>query len=513
MTSINNQIMYSVDQESNISSEYSSCQDIQEVKKSCSITSRRSSSNNNNKSSSKDIKEDLNEETRDNNSKNDDLEISYLIEKLSLIPDYFDKTLVNLKKQNVKKQNKIKNKNKKFKKNTPPLNITKEEQSSKDSILSTAQSNSNRVSNTSVQMKTIIQSNNNSPFIMNNNMNNNMTNINIPNIPQQTISNKTQIIIEALIINQSTEYQNKLLNEMASIDFYNFCLTDFGSNFIINKLQSFGPVYNKNSTSPEAKEAEVKRVIFSKFIFEKSKEYLMQFFFNQKCSEILVKIIKHLNFYERLIIWKSIYSNNFMYMATNTISSSIIINLINTLNDKSEEQFISKILGYYVPPQVKSVTNPMLYYTHVFNNNLVYLCNTNVYSATIVQTILGRFTSTSIEPFVCFILNNLSNLIINPFGRLVIEKYITVFKTQDQMKKDVFILSLQKIIEMVMFSEYGIQTIIHLIDEWGTKYMDSIFKSCFLNPTIYYCKNFMLDNGLNKLITMLLKSPKLVSSK
>jgi hypothetical protein len=99
-------------------------------------------------------------------------------------------------------------------------------------------------------------------------------------------------------------------------------------------------------------------------------------------------------------------------------------------------------------------------------------------------------------------------LVSSQNGKLTIEKYITVFKNQSKLQKDVFVSTLLMNLTTIIFTVDGVDILISLIEQWGVDYLEIIVKSSYLNEVINDYKDTLSDNGINLLFHKLLTNLK-----
>eukprot|EP00340_Litonotus_pictus_P008424 CAMPEP_0170523284 /NCGR_PEP_ID=MMETSP0209-20121228/8716_1 /TAXON_ID=665100 ORGANISM="Litonotus pictus, Strain P1" /NCGR_SAMPLE_ID=MMETSP0209 /ASSEMBLY_ACC=CAM_ASM_000301 /LENGTH=716 /DNA_ID=CAMNT_0010811301 /DNA_START=84 /DNA_END=2234 /DNA_ORIENTATION=+ len=299
-------------------------------------------------------------------------------------------------------------------------------------------------------------------------------------------------------MNPSFQNPNSGIFAMNNNDFYLYSITDYGKNMLVALITS--DVANLS----RKKDQSSKTSVVAKLFFEKLKDYIQFLIINKNGSDLLVKMIRHLNFMERLLIWQVIKQSNPLKLSTALISSNVVINLINSLNDKAEEQFITKIFSVNycesqtVTNSISSNSNTWITSLPQLNENLKYLSTCNSYTATVFQSILGRFTFVSSGVFIEFVLSNVSFLLSSPTGKLILEKYITVYRGQEMEKKKKLIGMIIDSLDKAMMNEETIDIILHLSEDWGTDLAAEILVFALNNQKIYSTRNYIEKSDRKK---------------
>ena len=270
------------------------------------------------------------------------------------------------------------------------------------------------------------------------------------------------------------------------IEFLNFCISENGKNMILSTFSNEivggnlnNNKFNKNNISKQAK-----------FYFDLLKEFLDYLIFNKNGCEILIKIVKHINFIDRLAIWTTIKNANFLVYSSYATTSYLVINLINSLTDISEEQFISSLLMIKYPFNLIKF-HPNMMVNFIFNN-LMYLSTYNNFTVTVFQSILGRFSPKSSVLYCEFITENFVFLTTNKIGKFIVQKYITTFKSINNNTKVLLVNKIIQNLSIIVNSEDGQEVIIHIVDEWDFSLTSKILKIC-LNKDF----NQLLDKNCN----------------
>lgn len=458
---------------------------------------------------------DENTSDLDDQDKENDKDLLDLLDKISSIPNYFNESFI-VDNQNIlyNKNNKNNEKNKNIANmntlNSPNSwdNISTPETVYKTPLKINMPS---KLSSSSLNCK-------DSPIVS---LNLNLTTSTCTVDPLVNANNTNSTassvkLIENIVKCLDENEQNKLITSLTSMEFYIFICNSSGKRIILDKLSNLNnDKNNKNSHNTNAKKSKdnlLEATIYSKAIYEKIKEHISFYLFNKDASEVLIKILKYLNFYDRLNIWKTIHTSNLLTLASNPITSAIMINLINSLTDKSEEALITKLLSFnYFGYAITFPINPILV-TQQFETNLYYLAVTSNFSTTVLQTILGRFTPTSLASYSIFVLKYIALLVASQIGILTVEKYVTVFRNQPQQQKDIFVSALLQNLPSIVFNVDAVNILVSVIEQWGIDYLEVIIKSSYLNEGIQESKDNSYDMGINLLFHKLINSLKIVSS-
>lgn len=444
----------------------------------------------------------------DDQDKENDEALLDLLDKISSIPNYFNESfIVNNKNINYDKNNKNNEKSKQFTKTnsqnscdeirtpetvyktplkiTMPSNLSSSSFNSKDSPIVSL-----NLTTTTCTVDPLVNTNNTNP-----------------------VASSVKLIENIVKCEDETE-QNKLIMSLSPTEFYLFVGNSSGKRIILDKLSiiSSKNCVNNSNNIKKSKNNLLEATIYSKAVFEKIKEQISFYLFNKDASDVLIKILKYLNFYDRLNIWKTIHTCNLLTLASSPIASAVMINLINSLTDKSEELLITKLLSFnYFGYSITFPVNPILV-TQQFETNLYYLAVTSNFSTTVLQTIFGRFTPASLAPYSTFVLKYISLLVASQIGCLTLEKYVIVFRNQPQLQKDIFVQALLQNLPTIVFNADAINIITTVIEQWGMDYLEIIIKSSFINEVVQESKDNSYDTGINLLFHKLINSLKIVST-
>lgn len=278
-------------------------------------------------------------------------------------------------------------------------------------------------------------------------------------------------------------------------EFYEFALSNEGKKFIINIYKDI-----ENDTNDDTAGLNKKGVEFSSVIHEKILNYFYFFLIHENTSCVLVKILKFLSKLQRNKLWKLIKKANFIKLASFLSSSTVLINLINTIYDKSEEEIITRIITSKYSliedqqPQQKVSEKSMTILqklkiesikekedsnTANFESNLWYLATSSVHSVTVLQVIVGRFSEFGVAPYTNFIFNNFSRLIKSETAILLVLKYIRFLRDeQSTIRNQVYCLVINNL-ESLLLQNKGIDLLVQILEDWGYKYMKKLIKESY----------------------------------
>lgn len=282
-----------------------------------------------------------------------------------------------------------------------------------------------------------------------------------------------------------------IIKNMLPLDMFEVSNSNLGKEILINLYKEL-----ENEQTDRSK-VNYKCINLSNMLFEKMKEYLYFYIINYNPSCILIKVLRFNHFFQRLTIWKVVESYGFMSLAAGKSTSHVLINLINTLNDKVEEEYITKLLSkrFFLKTDEDETE---------FEQNLLYLSTLNSFTNTVLQSIIGRFSNESLLPYLNFIEKNFMLLFSSSVANKVLSKYVRVLRMHNHQQKKKTLHSTLKYISILSMNDFGVELLVQIIEDWGIAYIKTLVKSCFKIESLFTEPDYKADKGICAVFSKLL---------
>lgn len=309
---------------------------------------------------------------------------------------------------------------------------------------------------------------------------------------------KADLILNTLSLfdNNDFEKQVSFISSLNKFEFLEFSKSNNGTKFIINKYSEiYSNIKNRYMLFNMC-------TVLSAAIFKKAIQLILHYFIDNNASMVLIKILKYLSITDRLCIWQELNKTDICNLAANPCSSNVLINLINTITDKQEEDYITSIIESNVSTQDNKI-HPVS--KNNINKVLWILATYNESTVTLLKCILSTFCKSSLKPYLSFIFNNLISLSCDRIGYLLIYKYIVILKYDSKVTKNkIYNIVIDNLAKLIM-KETGINIIIQIIEEWSYNYVKRIIKESYNNKNISYYKDFTVKIGINRVFIRLMR--------
>lgn len=296
------------------------------------------------------------------------------------------------------------------------------------------------------------------------------------------------------------DYKNIKLESLNSMELFEFACFDYNKSYITNLFdpaQTINNSINNSMNSSLLNKNDLHSLALK--LFEIIKFDCIKYITNLNASSLFIKLLKHLNFSQRSIIWKAIEENNFFELSKNSISSNVIINIINSLTERAEEHYITCIITNVAN---KEQTKNNEKEENTFTKNMLFLATENCYTVTVLQSIFGRFNFNSLSVYLNFVETNFLRLIQSNNGKMLVSKYIRILRSHPEEKKKTSKLAIKSLSE-ILITNNGVDIVVEMIEDWGATFIKKVISECYNNKFIFYYKDNP-DIGINRLFSKLI---------